>query len=196
MSSRNTPAVNVFTEAQIATRLPQELPRWSFANGHIERVFKTAGWKATLMVVNAVGHLAEVHVLLVQGEGVVFLLVHERSVTSECTVRCVLIAELGVATHDPAIVREWVSTALIFEQARDGPRITEFAAEESAATEHSMSAAAINDTIPDHSIAARIADASPCTITRCTSRVVRTVDQTHVLVRRAAVDRRSTPRRW
>ena len=59
MSSRNTPAVNVFTEAQIATRLPQELPRWSFANGHIERVFKTAGWKATLMVVNAVGHLAE-----------------------------------------------------------------------------------------------------------------------------------------
>ena len=60
MSSHNTQAVNVFTEAQIATRLPQELPRWSFTNGHIERVFKTAGWKATLMVVNAIGHLAEV----------------------------------------------------------------------------------------------------------------------------------------
>lgn len=60
MSSHNTQAVSVFTEAQIATRLPQELPRWSFTNGHIERVFKTAGWKATLMVVNAIGHLAEV----------------------------------------------------------------------------------------------------------------------------------------
>ena len=60
MSLHNTQAVAVFTEAQIATRLPQELPRWSFTNGHIERVFKTAGWKATLMVVNAIGHLAEV----------------------------------------------------------------------------------------------------------------------------------------
>jgi 4a-hydroxytetrahydrobiopterin dehydratase len=60
MSSRDTQAANVLTEAQIATRLPQELPRWSFTNGHIERVFKTAGWKATLMVVNAIGHLAEV----------------------------------------------------------------------------------------------------------------------------------------
>ncbi len=60
MSSHNTQAVAVFTEAQIATRLQRELPRWSFTNGHIERVFKTAGWKASLMVVNAVGHLAEV----------------------------------------------------------------------------------------------------------------------------------------
>ena len=60
MSSHNTQAVAVFTETQIATRLPQELPRWSFTNGHLERVFKTAGWKASLMVVNAIGHLAEV----------------------------------------------------------------------------------------------------------------------------------------
>ena len=60
MSSIETKAVDVFTEAQIAMRLPQELPRWSFTNGHIERVFKAAGWKATLMVVNAIGHLAEV----------------------------------------------------------------------------------------------------------------------------------------
>ncbi len=60
MSSIETKSINVFTEAQIAARLPQELPRWSFTNGHIERVFKTAGWKASLMVVNAIGHLAEV----------------------------------------------------------------------------------------------------------------------------------------
>lgn len=60
MSSHNTQAVDVFTEAQITARLQHELPRWSFTNGHIERVFKTAGWKASLMVVNAIGHLAEV----------------------------------------------------------------------------------------------------------------------------------------
>jgi pterin-4a-carbinolamine dehydratase len=60
MSSHNTQATNVLTEAQIAARLQHELPRWSFTSGHIERVFKTAGWKASLMVVNAIGHLAEV----------------------------------------------------------------------------------------------------------------------------------------
>lgn len=60
MSSHNTQAANVLTEAQIAARLRHELPRWRFEHGHIERVFKTAGWKATLMVVNAIGHLAEV----------------------------------------------------------------------------------------------------------------------------------------
>jgi 4a-hydroxytetrahydrobiopterin dehydratase len=60
MSSHNTQAANVLTEAQIAARLQHELPRWCFEHGHIERVFKTAGWKASLMVVNAIGHLAEV----------------------------------------------------------------------------------------------------------------------------------------
>ena len=60
MSSHNTQSIAVFTEAQIAARLQHELPRWSFEHGHIERVFKTAGWKASLMVVNAIGHLAEV----------------------------------------------------------------------------------------------------------------------------------------
>ncbi len=60
MSSHNTQAANVLTEVQIAARLQHELPRWRFEHGHIERVFKTAGWKASLMVVNAIGHLAEV----------------------------------------------------------------------------------------------------------------------------------------
>jgi pterin-4a-carbinolamine dehydratase len=60
MSSHNTQAANVLTEAQIAAQLQHELTRWSFTNGHIERVFKTAGWKASLMVVYAIGHLAEV----------------------------------------------------------------------------------------------------------------------------------------
>lgn len=60
MSSHNTQAANVLTKVQIAARLQHELPRWRFEHGHIERVFKTAGWKASLMVVNAIGHLAEV----------------------------------------------------------------------------------------------------------------------------------------
>lgn len=49
---------NALTEAQIAERLVR-LPHWRFADGAIRRTWKTAGWKATLMAVNAVGHLAE-----------------------------------------------------------------------------------------------------------------------------------------
>lgn len=46
-------------EAQIRERLARELPHWTFEDGWIRREYSTAGWKATLMVVNAVGHLAE-----------------------------------------------------------------------------------------------------------------------------------------
>ncbi|GGC73383.1 4a-hydroxytetrahydrobiopterin dehydratase [Chelatococcus reniformis] len=44
---------------EIEARLRAELPRWSLVDGTLRRTFKTAGWKATLMVVNTVGHLAE-----------------------------------------------------------------------------------------------------------------------------------------
>ena len=40
-------------------RLREELPLWYLENGWIRRRYKTSGWKATLMVVNTVGHLAE-----------------------------------------------------------------------------------------------------------------------------------------
>jgi 4a-hydroxytetrahydrobiopterin dehydratase len=46
-------------EAKIRERLRSELPHWRFENGFITRLYKTHGWKGTLMVVNAVGHLAE-----------------------------------------------------------------------------------------------------------------------------------------
>lgn len=49
----------VYTEQQINTRLVSELPHWFFEDGWIRRKYKTSGWKATLMVVNTVGHLAE-----------------------------------------------------------------------------------------------------------------------------------------
>lgn len=58
-SAPNPTAGGVYSEAQAADKLRQPLPHWRCADGHIERVFKTSGWRATLMVVNAVGHLAE-----------------------------------------------------------------------------------------------------------------------------------------
>jgi 4a-hydroxytetrahydrobiopterin dehydratase len=49
----------VYGADEIQARLAAELPRWSFEDGWIRRKYKTSGWKATLMVVNTVGHLAE-----------------------------------------------------------------------------------------------------------------------------------------
>jgi 4a-hydroxytetrahydrobiopterin dehydratase len=48
-----------YTDAEVTARLARDLPRWTLANGAICRRYKTAGWKGTLMVINAVGHLAE-----------------------------------------------------------------------------------------------------------------------------------------
>ncbi len=48
-----------FDEVEVQTRLEDELPQWTYEGGWIRRKFKTSGWKATLMVVNTVGHLAE-----------------------------------------------------------------------------------------------------------------------------------------
>ena len=48
-----------FTPEEIEARLKAELPKWTFEDGWIRRKYKTSGWKATLMVVNTVGHLAE-----------------------------------------------------------------------------------------------------------------------------------------
>lgn len=49
----------VLSEQEIETRLSTELPHWYLESGWIRRKYKTSGWKATLMVVNTVGHLAE-----------------------------------------------------------------------------------------------------------------------------------------
>ena len=52
-------AQTAMSEVEITKRLEAELPHWYYENGWIRRKYKTSGWKATLMVVNAVGHLAE-----------------------------------------------------------------------------------------------------------------------------------------
>ncbi|NOR80062.1 MAG: 4a-hydroxytetrahydrobiopterin dehydratase [Methyloprofundus sp.] len=48
-----------YTEEEVQSRLKSELPHWNYENGWIRRKIKTSGWKASLMVVNTVGHLAE-----------------------------------------------------------------------------------------------------------------------------------------
>lgn len=49
----------VYSTEEVNAKLAAELPHWYYEDGWIRRKFKTSGWKATLMVVNTVGHLAE-----------------------------------------------------------------------------------------------------------------------------------------
>lgn len=49
----------VYTPEAIEARLKSELPHWYLENGWIRRKYRTHSWKGTLMVINAVGHLAE-----------------------------------------------------------------------------------------------------------------------------------------
>jgi 4a-hydroxytetrahydrobiopterin dehydratase len=47
-----------YDEAQIAKHL-EDLPGWYYEDKWIRRVYKTDGWPTTLMLVNAIGYLAE-----------------------------------------------------------------------------------------------------------------------------------------
>lgn len=47
-----------YTEAEIEGKL-KDLPGWWVENGWIRRLYKTDGWPTTLMLVNAIGYLAE-----------------------------------------------------------------------------------------------------------------------------------------
>lgn len=49
----------VYTSDELQTKLARELPNWFYEDGWIRRKYKTSGWKATMMVVNTIGHLAE-----------------------------------------------------------------------------------------------------------------------------------------
>ncbi len=48
-----------YEAAETQTRLDRELPHWQLQGGRIQRTYRTEGWKGTLMVVNALAHLAE-----------------------------------------------------------------------------------------------------------------------------------------
>jgi 4a-hydroxytetrahydrobiopterin dehydratase len=47
-----------YTESEIEEKLT-DLPGWWVENGWIRRLYKTDGWPTTLMLVNAIGYLAE-----------------------------------------------------------------------------------------------------------------------------------------
>lgn len=53
-------AEHTYSEDEVSRRLEIELPRWRLADGAISRRYDTNGWKATLMIINTIGHLAEV----------------------------------------------------------------------------------------------------------------------------------------
>lgn len=56
---RSKGANETYSEEEIKARLAEDLPKWYLEDGWIRRKYKTSGWKATLLVVNTVGHLAE-----------------------------------------------------------------------------------------------------------------------------------------
>ena len=58
-SSTKISSKKPYSDSEITEKLQKELPHWVLENGWIRRQYKTSGWKATLMVVNTVGHLAE-----------------------------------------------------------------------------------------------------------------------------------------
>jgi 4a-hydroxytetrahydrobiopterin dehydratase len=54
------PDVNLqLTEPEVQALIEAHLPQWQLQDGQLCRSFATAGWKATLMLVNAVGLLSE-----------------------------------------------------------------------------------------------------------------------------------------
>ena len=52
-------AARVYSEPEITAHLRAHLPHWRYEGGWIRRRYRTNSWKGTLMVINAVGHLAE-----------------------------------------------------------------------------------------------------------------------------------------
>lgn len=48
-----------FSSDEIEAHLSAHLPHWRYEDGWIRRTYRTNSWKGTLMVINAVGHLAE-----------------------------------------------------------------------------------------------------------------------------------------
>jgi len=49
----------VYESNEVEAKLKADLPDWDFKDGHIHRTYKTGGWPQTLMVVNAIGYIAE-----------------------------------------------------------------------------------------------------------------------------------------
>jgi 4a-hydroxytetrahydrobiopterin dehydratase len=59
MTSEAAEKPKAYDTEEIEARLKAELPRWRLEDGWIRRTYRTSSWKGTLMVINAVGNLAE-----------------------------------------------------------------------------------------------------------------------------------------
>lgn len=59
MTENDSDNGGVLAGSEVEARLKRELPRWYEEQGFICRDYRTGGWRATLMLANAVGHLAE-----------------------------------------------------------------------------------------------------------------------------------------
>jgi len=55
----NTKEIKIFNEEEINEWIRNTGSEWSFDGKWIRKTYKTHSWKSTLMVVNAIGHLAE-----------------------------------------------------------------------------------------------------------------------------------------
>ncbi|HET9986601.1 MAG TPA: 4a-hydroxytetrahydrobiopterin dehydratase [Longimicrobiales bacterium] len=53
------PDLVAYGDEEIQARLETELPGWYLEDGWLHRQYKTDGWPTTLMLVNAIGYLAE-----------------------------------------------------------------------------------------------------------------------------------------
>ena len=51
--------IKVFKKTEVDSFLKKHLAGWEYDGKWIRKTYKTHNWKSTLMVVNAVGHLAE-----------------------------------------------------------------------------------------------------------------------------------------
>lgn len=49
----------VYSGEEARERLAAEIPRWQVSDGVLCRRFDTGGWRASMMIANAVAHLAE-----------------------------------------------------------------------------------------------------------------------------------------
>jgi len=48
-----------YSDADIQKKLDTDLPEWEYRDGWIRRKYKTIGWPYTMLVVNAIAHIAE-----------------------------------------------------------------------------------------------------------------------------------------
>jgi len=48
-----------YSDGEVTERLRRELPRWALREGHICRTYETGSFRVSLMLANAIGHLAE-----------------------------------------------------------------------------------------------------------------------------------------